>query len=68
MWIRDRIVNRMTAENSHAIYACLNTGEAFCLDEIGVRSICVNRDLNETMENLTSRCVGTCAPGLSLLC
>ena len=43
---------RMTAENPQATYACLNRGEAFCPDEIGDRSICINRDLKETLENL----------------
>ena len=45
---------RMTAENPQATYACLNRGEAFCPDEISDRSICINRDLGETLEAFDS--------------
>ena len=45
---------RMTAENPRATYACLNKGEAFCPDEISGRSICINRDLGETLEAFDS--------------
>lgn len=40
---------QLTAENPRAVYACLNINEAFCPDEIRVRSICINRDLGETL-------------------
>ena len=40
---------QLTAENPRAVYACLNMNEAFCLDKIRVRSICINRDLGETL-------------------
>lgn len=43
---------RMTAENPRATYVCLNMGEAFCPDEIAKQSLCVNRDLRETLECL----------------
>ena len=45
---------RMTAENPRATYACLNKGEAFCPDEISGRSICINRDMGETLEAFDS--------------
>ncbi|MGN0753463.1 MAG: SIR2 family NAD-dependent protein deacylase [Aristaeellaceae bacterium] len=48
---------RMTAENPKATYACLNLGEAFCPDEIGDRSICMDRDL---MDSLSRACVSAC--------
>ena len=40
---------RMTAENPKATYACLTLGEAFCPDEIGDRSICIDHDLKDTV-------------------
>lgn len=41
---------RMTAENPKATYACLNLGEAFCPDEIGDRSICIDHDLMDSLD------------------
>lgn len=41
---------RMTAENPKATYACLNLGEAFCPDEIGDRSICIDHDLKDSFD------------------
>lgn len=41
---------RMTAENPKATYACLNLGEAFCPDEIGDRSICIDHDLKDSLD------------------
>lgn len=43
---------RMTAENSKAIYACLNLGEAFCPDEIGGQSICMDCDVGRVLSTL----------------
>ena len=40
--------------NPNAVYACLNMGEAFCPDEIGSRSICMNHDLREVLECLAN--------------
>lgn len=43
---------RMTAENPKATYACLNLGEAFCLDEIGSQSICMDCDVGRVLSTL----------------
>lgn len=43
---------RMTAENPKATYACLNLGEAFCPDEIGDRSICMDCDVGRVLSTL----------------
>ena len=43
---------RMTAENPKATYACLNLGEAFCPDEIGSQSICVDSDAGRVLSGL----------------
>lgn len=42
----------MTANNSNAVYACINYGEAVCPRDIEERSICVNRDIGEVVERL----------------
>ena len=34
----------MTAKNSHAVYACINQGQAACPPEIEERSICINAE------------------------
>lgn len=46
---------KMTAENPDAVYACVNYGEAFCHEEIKAQSICLNMDISEAMELLTSQ-------------
>ena len=43
---------QMTAENPAATYACLNYGEAFTLDEIADRSICIDGDIGTALEKL----------------
>ncbi len=35
----------MTKQNPHAVYACLNFGEAYAPDEIAEQSICINGDI-----------------------
>ena len=45
---------RMAAENPHVTYTCLNMGEALCPDEIGDRSICIDCDLREALEDLST--------------
>lgn len=42
----------MTAENSKATYACVNFGEACAPTEIRDRSICINADIGEILEQL----------------
>lgn len=43
---------RMTAENPEAIYACLNLGEARAPKEIADRSICIDEDIGEALQQL----------------
>ena len=42
----------MTAQNSDATYACVNKGEAVTLEEISNRSICIDGDIGEVIEEL----------------
>lgn len=43
---------RMTAENSKAVYACVNYRESFCPQEIQSRSICLNADIEAVFKRL----------------
>lgn len=43
---------QMTAENSKAIYACINDGQAVCPKEIEGQSICINGDIGESVTAL----------------
>ena len=43
---------QMTKDNSRAVYACLNYGEACCPREIENRSICIDGDTAEVLERL----------------
>ena len=43
---------QLTAENPRAVYACINSGEAFCPKEIADQSICVNADIGRVMREL----------------
>ena len=42
----------MTAENPDAVYACLNFGEAFVPDEIKEKSICINGDIGNILDQM----------------
>lgn len=42
----------MTAENPQAVYACVNLGEASAPGEIAGRSICINGDIGEVLQQL----------------
>ena len=42
----------MTAENPKAIYACLNYEEAFCPKQLESRSICIDADASQLLEQL----------------
>ena len=44
---------QMTAKNPDAIYACINQGQAVCPPEIERRSVCVNADIGQVLENLS---------------
>ena len=43
---------RLTAQNPKATYACINFGEASCPKEIQQQSICINKDIGETLSRL----------------
>ncbi len=43
---------KMTYTNPKAVYACLNYGEAYAPDEIRGRSICINGDIREVLNDL----------------
>ena len=45
---------QMTVKNRKAIYACVNFGEAFVPGEIADRSICINKDVGEVLEQVKS--------------
>lgn len=41
-----------TKENPNAFYACINKGEAYCLEEIAERSVCIDGDIGEVLKSL----------------
>ena len=43
---------QMAAENSRAMYACINYGEAYAPEEIAKRSICIDADIGEVLKQL----------------
>ena len=43
---------QMTAKNPNAIYACINQEQAVCPQEIKKRSICMDADIGQVMQNL----------------
>ena len=43
---------RMTAENSKAVYVCINYGEALCPQEIEKQSICLDADIGKVMKEI----------------
>ena len=43
---------QMTAKNPDATYACINYGEAVCLDQIKGRSICIDGDIGEAIREI----------------
>ena len=44
---------RMAVENSESVYVCVNSGEAFCPQEIDGRSICIDGDIGKVLTELT---------------
>lgn len=44
---------RMTAANDKAVYACVNSGEAVCPQEIEARSVCIDGDIGAVLDALT---------------
>ncbi len=43
---------QMTKQNPKAVYACLNSGEAYCPEEIAEQSICIDGDIGEVLNQL----------------
>lgn len=43
---------RMTVQNKQATYACINSGEAICPDEIKKQAICVDGDIGSVLEQI----------------
>ena len=48
---------QMTAKNPNAIYACINQGQAACPQEIEQRSICMNADIGQILQNLSDAAI-----------
>ena len=48
---------QMTAKNPKAIYACINQGQAVCPPEIEQRSICMDADIGQILENLSDAAI-----------
>lgn len=46
---------RMTREWKDAVYVCLNHGEAYAPDEIKKKSICINGDIGEVLDQLSAK-------------
>lgn len=44
---------QMTEKNPDAVYACINQGQAVCPPEIERRSVCVNADIGQVLQNLS---------------
>ena len=45
---------QMTAKNPNAQYACINFGEAFAPHEIEKRSLCINDDIGEVLQEIVA--------------
>ena len=43
---------QMTVKNPNAVYACVNSGESFCPDELKGKSICINEDIAEVFRDI----------------
>lgn len=48
---------QMTAKNPDATYACINQGQAVCPQEIEQRSICMNADTGQILQNLSDAAI-----------
>lgn len=49
---------RMTAENSHAVYACINSNQPVCPAEITKRAICIQGDIGAVCRQIASESEG----------
>ena len=43
---------KYTKENPNAFYACINKGEAYCPEEIAERSVCIDGDIGEILQEI----------------
>ena len=48
---------QMTAKNPNATYACVNQGQAVCPPEIEQRSICMDADIGQILQNLSDAAI-----------
>ena len=46
---------QMTANDPHAVYACINRGEAVCPQEIKKQAICIDADIGDVLSALRQR-------------
>lgn len=51
---------QMTADNPQAVYACVNFGQAVCPDEISERSICIDGDIGDILQEVRYKKASTC--------
>lgn len=47
---------QMTMDNTKAIYACINYGEAYCPKEIADRCLCIDGDIAKVLEGMLDLC------------
>lgn len=50
---------QMTANHPDATYACINFGEAIYPEEIQTQTICIDGDIGQVIEDLSSTCLDT---------
>lgn len=43
---------QMTAKNPKAVYACVNTGQAYCPENIAQQSVCIDADIAEVLNKM----------------
>ena len=48
---------QMTAKNPNAIYACINQGQAACLQEIERQSVCIHADIGQVLQSLSDAAI-----------
>ena len=48
----------MTAANPHALYICVNSGEAFAPKELGERALCIDCDIAPLFAAAVGRAAG----------
>lgn len=51
---------QMTANNPWAVYACINYGQALCPDKIREKSICIDGDIGDILQEVRYKKASTC--------